>query len=759
MSRDAHCDRSAGARSTSEWKGTIMDRFTRAIAMASTRHPWRAIVSWIAGLAALFALAATAGGTFADDFSAPGSQSARAMALLNQNFPDAAKGKALVVVEAKQGTIAEDRADVAAVLESVTGLDHVASVSNPYRAGTVSADGRIAFAELTLDVPERQMGKPAFTVLADAVSSMNTPDLRVELGGDGVFLNAEDNSSGHVGVGLLVALLVLLVVFGTAVAAVLPIGLSLVAVAAGIGAITLMASPMTVSVSAIPVAGLVGLGVGVDYALFIVARYREYRSAGQDNRRALSNAMSSSGAAVVFAGGTVVVATTALAITGVGVLTSIGLATALMVFSAVAAAVTLLPALLSLLGNRIDKGRVVRRHRTDRTAEQTLWWRFGHRVSARPWPYLIGSVVALLALAAPAAAMQTAFPAAGDAPKETTHRQAYDLLTEGFGVGINAPLTVVVDLGSTDADAVDATDVPAVSEAIAAVPGIASVSDALTSADGDTVVFTAIPTTGPADPDTSATIDRVRDVIPANVYVSGITAVTDDLNAQLEHTLPLFIGAVIAVSFVLLMMVFRSIAVPLKAAVMNLLSIGAAYGVLVAVFQWGWGAGLLGLEGPTPITSLIVVIMFPILFGLSMDYEVFLLSRIREEYARTRDNTESVARGLAGTGRVVTSAALIMVAVFLSFVSSPVPSLKMLGLGLATAILVDATVIRMLLVPATMTLLGRANWWLPAWLDRALPPLAVENTAADAVHRPESSTSTGAGRPDIAYEPDSVVSR
>jgi RND superfamily putative drug exporter len=240
------------------------------------------------------------------------------------------------------------------------------------------------------------------------------------------------------------------------------------------------------------------------------------------------------------------------------------------------------------------------------------------------------------------------------------------------------------------------------------------------------VIFSAMPTTGPADPETSVTIARVRDRLPGNVYVTGLTALTDDLNGQLADTLPLFVGAVLVASFLLLMMVFRSVVVPLKAGLMNLLSIGAAYGVLVAVFQWGWGCSLIGLEGPTPITSLIIVIMFPILFGLSMDYEVFLLSRIREEYVRTGDNAESVARGLAGTGRVVTSAALIMVAVFLSFVASPVPSLKMLGLGLATAILIDATVVRMMLVPATMALLGRANWWLPAWLDRLLPVVTVD---------------------------------
>jgi RND superfamily putative drug exporter len=721
-----------------------MNRFTRAIAMSSARHPWRTIATWVAVLAGMFVLAGAAGGTFADDFAAKGSQSDRAMNLINDSFPEAAKGKAIVVFEAQDGTtINQDRDDVAQVLTEVEGLDHVASVVDPYQAGTISDDGRIAYAELTLDVPERDMGKPAFTVLSDGVSSMGTSDLRVELGGDAVFLNSEDKTSSHVAIGLLVALIVLLIVFGTAVAAVLPIGLSLVAVGAGIGAITLLANPMTVSVSAIPVAGLVGLGVGVDYALFVVARYRENRTAGRDNRRALAGAMSTSGAAVVFAGGTVVAATTALAITGIGVLTSIGFATALMVSAAVAAAITLLPAMLTLLGDRIDKGRIGRRHRTAKPAEDTVWWRFGHRVAARPWPYLVASVVALLAVAAPAVAMQTAFPAAGDAPKNTTHRQAYDLLTDGWGEGINAPLTVVVDLSDAGAGSATADDVAGVAADVSSVPGIAAVGEPITSENGNTVVFTATPTTGPADPETSATIDHVRDVIPSNAYVTGITAITDDLNAQLSRTLPLFIGAVIAVSFVLLMIVFRSIAVPLKAAVMNLLSIGAAYGVLVAVFQWGWGAELLGLEGPTPITSLIIVIMFPILFGLSMDYEVFLLSRIKEEYDATGDNNESVARGLAGTGRVVTSAALIMVAVFLSFVASPVPSLKMLGLGLAVAVAADATVVRMVLVPATMTLLGDRNWWLPTWLDRVLPHLSIEkHSLADAEESDPAGTET-----------------
>jgi RND superfamily putative drug exporter len=702
-----------------------MHKLTRGIASASARHPWRTITAWLAVTGAVFFLTTAAGGTFVDDFSSPGSQSATALELLDENFPEAAKGSAMVVFAAHDGTTLDEHQDeIADVLDDTSKVTRVESLTDPFAAGTISEDRRIGFSVMTLDSPERQIGKPAFAVLSEAVAAEGSRGLQVELGGDAVFLNAAEEQSSHTAIGLIVALLVLLVVFGTVVAAIVPIGLSLVAVGASIGGIMLMASTMNVSVSAIAVAGLVGLGVGVDYALFVVARYRENRSAGQDNTQALSNAMATSGTAVVFAGGTVMFATAALGITGLGILTSIGLATALMVLSAVAAAVTLLPALLTLLGDRIDSGRLVRRHRPAVRTEDSAWWRFGHHVSRRPWPYLLGAVAMLAVIAAPALTIQTAFPAAGDAPAHTTHRQAYDLLTKGFGIGFNAPLTVVMDLDSAAAGG--AGDVASVATAIADVPGVVSVGEPQTSADGSTVVFNALPDGGPADAETSAVIERVRSIIPDNTYVTGITAITDDLNSQLKKTLPLFIGAVIGVSFLLLMLVFRSVAVPLKAAVMNVLSIGAAYGVLVAVFQWGWGVELLGLDGPTPITSLIVVIMFPILFGLSMDYEVFLLSRVREEYETTGDNAESVARGLAGTGRIITSAALIMIAVFLSFVGSPVPSVKMLGLGLATAVAVDATLIRMVLVPATMSLLGDTNWWLPRWLDKLLPVVDIE---------------------------------
>jgi putative drug exporter of the RND superfamily len=712
-----------------------MNRFTRSIAMASARHPWRTLAAWVVVLGAVFALASSGGGAFIDDFSAKGSQSERAMQLLEDKFPEATHANALVVFAVDNGeTLQSQQQAVHAVLADVGTADHVVGVADPFAAGTVSDDGRVGYATVTLDATPAELGKGAFVPLTELVDAFNTNDLRVELGGDAVFLDAPAEASPLEGVGILIALFVLLVAFGTVVAALVPIGLALVAVGAGIGGIFVLASIMDVSTSAISIAGIVGLGVGIDYALFIVARYRENRSDGRDNTTALADAMSSSGAAIVFAGGTVVIAMASLAFTGLGALTSIGLATAIVVLSAVAAATTLLPALLGLLGDRIDTGRLVRRHRPAKRAEQTAWWRFAHRISGRPWPYLIGAVFALLAFAAPAVGMQTAWPAAGDAPRDTTYRQAYDLLDESFGPGINGPLVVVVDLKVAG---VSADGVSALAENIRASGRIASVTEPLTSADGSTVVFAAMPTTGPADLETSVALAEVRGLLPDNVYVTGLTAMTTDLNGQLSDTLPIFMGAVLIASFLLLMLVFRSVVVPLKAVVMNMLSIGAAYGVLVAVFQWGWGSNLIGLEGPTPITSLIIVIMFPILFGLSMDYEVFLISRIREEYARTGDNTESVARGIAGTGRVITSAALIMIAVFLAFVASPVPSLKMLGLGLTTAILVDATLVRMVLVPATMTLLGKANWWLPGWLDRILPRLTLEDSLQDS-HRPQA---------------------
>jgi putative drug exporter of the RND superfamily len=710
-----------------------MHRSIRRIGDASARRPWVTIGLWAIAAAAVIGLAGTAGGAFVDDLVAPGSQSEEAMGLLQERFPQASGGSAMAVFAAPEGERLEHhRPAVDAAVARIAGVERVATVVDPFTAGAVSPDGRIGVAEIAFDRPSMELGPQPLVAIAGAMAPAREAGVAAELGGDAAFINAETPTSGTEAVGLLAALVVLVVAFGTIVAALVPVALALVAVATGLGGIALLANAMHVSTAAPTIGAMIGLGVGIDYALFIVARYRENRAAGQDNAAALSAAMGSAGSAVLFAGGTVVVAMAALVLTGLGFLASIGLGTSLVVLVAVATALTLLPALLSLLGDRIDAGRLLRRRRPVRRAEDTAWWRFAHRVSGRPWPYLAVAAAVLLTLAAPALRMETGFPDAGDEPTSTPHRRAYDLLAEGFGPGVNAPLLLVADLRRPG---VDAQGIAALAERVAADPGIATVGEPRTSPAGDTVVLPTIPSTAPADAATSETLRRVRDLVPANVAVSGLTAMTDDLTRQLAGTLPIFIAAILAASFLLLMVVFRSIAVPLKAAVMNLLSIGGAYGIVVAVFQWGWLGGLFNLDGTVVIASPLPTIFFAVLFGLSMDYEVFLLSRIREEYDATGDNAESVARGIAGTGRVITSAALIMTVVFLSFVANPSPVVKMMGLGLSMAILLDATIVRMVMVPATMALLGRANWWLPRWLDRRLPHLSPDGAAV--APRPE----------------------
>ena len=709
-----------------------MNRFIRRIGDFSARRPWTTIGAWAVLAALVVALSGALGGTFADDFSAPGSESAEAIELLEERFPEQAGGTAVAVFAAPDGQQVESfRPGVESALAKVATIEHVATVSDPFATGRVSADGRVAFAEITLDVPSTEFGRDTAATLVDALEPARAGGVQAEFGGDAAFLNAEEESSGAEVVGIVAALVVLLVAFGTVVAALLPIVLALVAVGVGLSGVVLLAGGLTTSTAAPTIGAMVGLGVGIDYALFIVSRYRENRTAGQPNAAALSAAMGSSGTAVFFAGGTVVLAMAALALTGVGFLASIGLGTSIVVLFAVATAITLLPAILSLLGDRIDAGRLIGRRRVAKPAEATAWWRLAHRISARPWPYLVAGSLVLLTLAAPALSLSTGFPDAGDNPTSQTERKAYDLLADGFGPGFTAPLLVVADLQGTG---LGAEDVPELAQRIAGVPGIAEVGEPQVSANGDTVVLPTLPTTEPADPTTVATLERVRSLTPDGVYVTGATALTLDLDKQLSDKLALFIGAILAASILLLMIVFRSVTVPLKAAAMNLLSIGGAYGVIVAVFQWGWLGGVFGLDGTYRIASPLPVILFAVLFGLSMDYEVFLVSRIREAFHDTGDNAESVARGLASTGRVITSGALIMMCVFLAFVTNPSPFVKMIGLGLATAIAIDATVVRMILVPATMALMGRANWWLPAWLDRLLPHLSLETDPV--VHQP-----------------------
>ncbi|MBL7627043.1 MMPL family transporter, partial [Frankia sp. CN6] len=449
-----------------------MDHLTRRIGDASARRPRLTVAAWALLAALTLALAALAGGSFTDDFVAPGSQSEQAMQVLEERFPDAAGGSAMAVFAARPGHRLEpDRAAVAAAVERIAAVEHVAAVADPFSAGALSPDGRIGFAAITFDVPATHVGPAVLDALAEAMRPARDAGVTAELGGDAAFINAEGSTSGAEAVGLVAALVVLVVAFGTVTAALVPVVLALVAVATGLGGIALLANAMQVSSAAPTIGVMIGLGVGIDYALFIVARYRENRADGQENGVALSNAVGRSGTAVLFAGGTVIVAMLALALTGLGFLISMGLSTALVVLVAVAAALTLLPALLTLLGDRIDTGRLAGRRRRAGPAagpdRGRLWWRFSHRVSARPWPYLLAAAAVLVALAAPALRMETGFPDAGDDATSTTHRRAYDLLAEGFGPGINAPLLLVADLRSPG---VGLAAVPALAERVAAPP-------------------------------------------------------------------------------------------------------------------------------------------------------------------------------------------------------------------------------------------------------------------------------------------------
>ncbi|MGR6998009.1 MMPL family transporter [Yinghuangia aomiensis] len=490
---------------------------------------------------------------------------------------------------------------------------------------------------------------------------------------------------------------------------------------------------------------MVGLGVGIDYALFVLARHREHLASGLDPREAAGRAVATAGRPVVFAGGTVVVSILGMAVANVPFMTVGGVAVSVVVLIMVLASVTLLPAFLGAAGTRLARagrigralqnrkpGRLARRRDPAGAAHAAGWRRWIGHVSRHPVPYAVGAAGLLLTATLPVLGLRVGLPDDGSLPHSRTERRAYDLVADGFGPGTNGPLVIAADPAG-DSGALDR-----LVATVAADPGIASVAPAHVDRATGIATLVVFPTTSPQDKATADTIARLRsDVLPtaighgpARAYVGGAAASLSDVGQRTSERLPMFVAAVLAMSFLLLMLVFRSILVPLKAVLMNLLSIGAAYGIMVAVFQWGWGGALIGLEATVPIVSFIPMFLFAILFGLSMDYEVFLLSRVREEYLRTGDNRTAIVEGVSGTARIITSAALIMVAVFLSFAVAEDPSIKMFGLGLATAIFIDATVVRMVLVPATMTLLGRTNWWLPKWLDRTLPrgPFGTDGT-------------------------------
>ena len=703
---------------------------------------------WALLAATVIALAQVAGGETSDAFDIPGVESQQALDVLTDDFPAAAGTSAQLVFAADVGTLADPGAAAAVdtALAEVAEHPDVGAVGDLQR----SPDGTIGYVDVQYDRPSEEIRDAAHARLEATQAATNASGaVRMELGGDLPTEAANEEPSGQEVIGVAVAVVVLLVAFGSVIAMGLPIGLALVGLATSMSLIGLVAAAMDVISVAPVLAAMIGLGVGIDYALFIVTRHREHLRAGMTVDEAAGRAVATAGSAVLFAGVTVVIAICGLAIAGIPAVTVMGLMAGLAVAVMVALALTLLPALLGFAGRRIDAIRLPgMRAGAGTPGHESLWHRWGRQVAAHPWRYLTAGALALGLLAAPVAAMRLGMTDNGVSPTSMTTRRAYDLLAEGFGPGFNGPLVLSARLDGAAGATVDGLE--PLAAAVADDPGVAAVGPAQPNDDGSAAVLRVIPTTAPQDERTTDLVHRLRDdVIPpaladvpgAEVYVGGQTATFIDMSDKVTSRLPWFVGAVIGLSVVLLTLVFRSIAVPLKAAAMNLLSIGAAYGVIVAVFQWGWLKGLFGVETTVPIVSFMPMILFAVLFGLSMDYEVFLLSRVREEYLHRGDNDAAVIEGISATARVITSAALIMISVFGAFVLGDDPIVKMFGVGLATAVLLDATVVRIVLVPATMKLLGERNWWLPGWLDRLLPDVDIEG---------------GAGLPQPEYEPTVV---
>jgi putative drug exporter of the RND superfamily len=707
----------------------------------AARRPRAAVGAWLAVAALVIAASGAFGRDLEDSFDVPGLDSERAGALLEAAGSGRAGLTAQLVMTPRDGNLtffnsADARTALAAVEAGAAALPNVLSTSDPAGApatarpaaasrGSISPNGRVALVRLQYPVLE-QLSRGDLDELKEFVSEARKQSgLRIEMGGDLFFAFEEAEAGVGELIGLIAAAVILLVAFGSLIAMGLPIGMALFGLALGVSSMSLLTYLVDMPSWAPQLASMIGLGIGIDYALLLVTRHREHLARGMTVDEAAGRAVATAGQAAIVAGGTVVIAILGLAVASIPFLTAAGIAIAVVVLIMVVASVTLAPAFLGLAGRRIA------RRRTDGGAIGAGWTRWGRHVSTHAAAYAIGATVLLLALAAPALDLRLDAPDEGDLPQIRTERRAYDLVAQGFGPGSNGPLVIAVDVAE------DPSVLAPLRAAIAADPGIANVAAPELSRRGGVATLLAYPTTAPQDSATSATIERLRAKLfpsvlagsAAHAHVGGQTATWSDIGDRLSDRLAVFLTAVVLLSFLLLTLVFRSVVVPLKAALLNLLSIGAAYGVVVMVFQWGWAGGLIGLESTVPVEPFIPVFLFAILFGLSMDYEVFLLSRIRENYLRTHDNERSVIDGIASTGRVITAAALIMISVFLGFVFDDDPRTKMFGLGLATAILVDATIVRMVLVPATMKLLGDANWWIPRRLDRRLPAIEIGGEA------------------------------
>jgi RND superfamily putative drug exporter len=670
------------------------------------RHRYAALLGWVLALVVLIAGSQAVGPDWRNDFTLPGTETERVQELLDAHAPDRA-GDELQVVLASSGKL--DGTRVSRVLDAVRDAPSVATVDELTR----SADGTVGLATVTLDGRATDVPVDDVRRIIDVAQGFAGDGLRVEVGGDPVREADEGDGGGAAeGAGILAALVILVLLFGSLLAASLPIVIAIFAVGAATGLVTLASHVATIADFTVATMALVGLGVGIDYALLVFSRFRAELLGGLTREDAVIRALDTAGRTILFAGCTVIVALLGLVLLGLGSLQGVAVAIALTVLTTMVAALTLLPALLGLFGPRIE--RRLRRRATRRTGEGERWRRWSGLVQARPWPFALGATALLLVLAVPALDMRLGFADAGTDAPSSTSRQAYDLVADAFGPGASGPL-VVVNEGDPASDA-------ALARMLAAEDGVARVTPPVRSPDGAIATALAFPEATPQSPRTSALVERLRADVPDGVAIGGATAAAVDFSDAVADRLLLFVGAVVLVSALLLLVVFRSVWIPVKAAVLNLLSVGAALGVLT----WVFGEGHLGAQ-PGPVEAFIPVFTFAIVFGLSMDYEVFLLSRMHEAWERRRDAPAAIAEGLATTGRVVTAAAAIMVLVFGSFLLSPSRMLQQMGLGMAVAVLLDAVVVRCLLLPAVMQLLGERAWWLPRRLARRLPRVALES--------------------------------
>jgi RND superfamily putative drug exporter len=695
-----------------------MSRILGKLGGVAAAHPWRTLSAWLVALVALTALSALFGGTPHDDHNIPDTESQAGTEFLRARFPTLSGTNARVVVHGADGARL-DPAALEALRVRLDAMPHASHVAVP----RLSGDGDTALISVDYDIPVTDFaGNDGVDALHAAAGPTRDAGLRVEFGGQ-VPENISAVSGTAEAVGLLAALIILVLTLGSFVAA----GLSLVVAIGGLGVATalvaLLARITDVSGIAPTVATMVGLGVGIDYALLLVSRHVEGLRSGLTPPEAAARANATAGASVVVAGLTVLVSLFGLRLSTLPMYASFGYATFAAVGAVMLAALTLVPALAALAGTRVlprALRRAVRPAPVDPAAPVGAIARWATAVGRRPFLAATLALVALAGLCAPVLAMRTWPQDAGSQPTSNTTRRAYDLVAAEFGAGANGPFVIAVDLARTP-------DVDALAARLRTEPGVAAVAPPVRNAAGDAAVVVVEPTTGPQDARTSALLARLRaDVLPDGVRVTGLVAIFADISERLDERLWIVVGFVVAVSLLLLTVLFRAPVVALKAAVMNLLSVGAAYGVMTAVFQSDAGARAVGLPHGVAVSSWVPVLLFTVLFGLSMDYEVFLLSRIREDWLRTGDPQGSVVRGLAATGRVISSAAAIMVAVFVGFALDSDVTVKMIGVGMAVAVLVDATIVRLVLVPAVMAMLGRANWWIPRWLDRLLPHVEVE---------------------------------